>query len=223
MNKMSVKTKLGMGFGALLLVTLLVAGSDYRAIVRINDATDVAVGHVEAKVLSNALDSDVLAQDVSVRGFLLAGDEESVRSLGQQRKDFAEHMEAMGRLLATEEGKKLHSKIQNAEDHYSPLLEQEIELRRKGQTKEAVALAFSPQAVGVKKDLSSSLEKLGALSDNLRQSDGRTECIGGQRQDDGNGFGINGDDSGCNTSSVSYPLNHRRCLPYALYDSAGRR
>jgi len=168
MNKMSLKMKLGMGFGVLLLMTLLVAGNNYRAIGRIDQVTDVGLGHLEAKVLANALDSDVLAQSIGVRGFLLTGEEESVRALERERKDFAEHMTAMATLLTTEEGKKMQSRIQNAEDHYSPILDQEIELRRKGQTKEAVTLAFSPQTVEVKKELSSSLEEMGILSDKLK-------------------------------------------------------
>ena len=170
MNKMSLKMKLGMGFGVLLVVTLVVAGTSFRAIAKIDAVTDVAVGHLEGKSLSNAIDSDVNAQSAAVRGFLLTGEETSLTGLEQQRKEFAEHMDAVAKLVDTEEGKKMHARIQNAQDHYSSVVSQEIELRRKGQTKEAVALAFSPQTQETKKELTSSLEEYAALSDKLQSA-----------------------------------------------------
>src|ERR1700730_17856318 len=167
MNKMSLKMKLGMGFGVLLVVTLVVAGTSFRAIAKIDAVTDVAVGHLEGKSLSNSIDSDVNAQSSAVRGFLLTGEETSISALEKQRKQFAEHMDAVAKLVATEESKKMLARIQNAQEHYSSIVNQEIELRRKGQTKEAVALAFSPPTEEAKKDLSSSLEEYMALSDKL--------------------------------------------------------
>jgi methyl-accepting chemotaxis protein len=167
MNKLSLKMKLGMGFGVLQFVTLLVAGADYHALLRINDVTDVAVGHLQEKALSNALGSDVNAQAAAVRGFLLTGEGESLQALERKKKEFSEHMGAAGKLPITEEGKQLQTRIQNAQDHYSSVVDQEIELRRKGQSKEAVALEFNPQTQEAKRELDSSLDEFTALSDKL--------------------------------------------------------
>jgi methyl-accepting chemotaxis protein len=168
MNKMNLKMKLGMGFGVLLVITLVVAGTNYRSIAAIDHVTDVAVSHLEKKSLSNAVDSDVNAQSAAVQGFLLTGENDSLRALDQQRKEFAEHMDAVAKLLVSDEGKKAHARIQTAQDHYSSQLDQEVELRRKGQTKEAVALAFSPQTQETQKELSSAINDFQTLSGKLQ-------------------------------------------------------
>jgi methyl-accepting chemotaxis protein len=168
MNKMNLKMKLGMGFGVLLVLTLVVAGTNYRSIIAIDQVTDIAVGHLEKKSFSNAIDSDANAQSAAVRGFLLTGEGDSLRALDQQRKEFAEHMDAVAKLLVSDEGKKAHARIQTAQDHYSSQLDQEIELRRKGQTKEAVALAFSPQTQETQKELSTAISDFQTLSGKLQ-------------------------------------------------------
>jgi methyl-accepting chemotaxis protein len=168
MNKMSLKVKLGMGFGVLLVLTLAVAGTSYRSIVGIDQVTDVAVGHIEKKSLSNAIDSDVNAQSAAARGFLLTGEDDSLRALDQQKKEFAEHMDAAAKLLVSDEGKRAHARIQTAQDHYLLQVDQEIELRRKGQTKEAVAVAFSSQTQETTKELSSAIDDFQTLSGKLQ-------------------------------------------------------
>src|SRR5947207_12749117 len=102
MNKMSLKMKLGAGFGVLLVLTLVVAGTSYRSITAIDSVTDVVVSHLEEKALANAIDSDVNLQSAAVRGYLLTGDEEPLRQLDQQRKEFAENMGAVEKILVSE-------------------------------------------------------------------------------------------------------------------------
>ncbi len=168
MNKMSLKMKLGGAFGVLLVLTLLVAGTSFRSIANIDNVTDTAIGHLEKKALANAIDSDVNLQSAAARGYLLAGDDESLRMLAQQRKDFTEHMNAVEKILVSEEGKKAHARIHTAEDRYGTIVDQEIELRRNGETKEAVALAFNPQTRDVTKELGSAIEDFQSLSEKLK-------------------------------------------------------
>jgi methyl-accepting chemotaxis protein len=168
MNKMSLKMKLGAGFGVLLLLTLVVAGTSYHSISGIDLVTDQAIGHLEKKALTNAIDSDVNLQSAAVRGYLLTAEEESLRQLDKQRKEFAEHMGTVEKMLVSEEGKKAHARIRSAEDRYATIVDQEIELRRNGQTKEAVALAFNPQTKDTKKELASAIEDFQTLSDKLK-------------------------------------------------------
>jgi CHASE3 domain sensor protein len=49
MNKMSLKMKLGAGFGVLLVLTLVVAGTSYHSIAAIDSVTDTAVSHLEKR------------------------------------------------------------------------------------------------------------------------------------------------------------------------------
>jgi methyl-accepting chemotaxis protein len=168
MNKMSLKMKLGAGFGLLLLLMLAVAGTSYHSITGIDLVTDEAIGHLENKALANAIDSDVNLQAAAVRGYLLTGEDESLRQLDKQRKEFAEHMGAVEKILVSEEGKKAHARILSAEERYATVVDQEIELRRNGQTKDAVALAFNPQTKDIKKELASAIEDFQTLSDKLK-------------------------------------------------------
>jgi len=168
MNKMSLKMKLGAGFGMLLVLTLVVAGTSYRSITAIDSVTDLAVRHLEEKALTNAIDSDVNLQSAAVRGYLLTGDEEPLRQLDQQRKEFAEHMNSVDKMLVSEDGKKAQARIHSAGDRYTTIVDQEIALRRNGQTKEAVALAFNPQTRDIKTELTSAIEDFQSLSDKLQ-------------------------------------------------------
>jgi methyl-accepting chemotaxis protein len=168
MNKMSLTMKLGMGFAALLAITLAVAGTGYRSILAIDEVTDVAINHLETKSLSNQIDSDVNLQLAALRGYLLNGEEESLRVLEQQRKQFTEHMDAVAKRLGTQEGKQAHVRIQAAEERYTSVADQEVDLRRKGQTKEAVALAFNSQTLETTRELRAAIEDFQKLSDKLK-------------------------------------------------------
>jgi methyl-accepting chemotaxis protein len=169
MNKMSLKMKLGGGFGVLLVLTLMVAGTSYHSITAIDRVTDDAVAHLEKKSLANAIDSDMNLQSAALRGYLLAGDEESLRLLTQQKKEFAEHMDAVKKILVSEEGKRAHARILSAEEGYTTIVNQEVELRRNGQTKEAVTLEFVPQTRDIKKELGSAIEDFQSLSEKLQE------------------------------------------------------
>ncbi|MGA8153952.1 MAG: methyl-accepting chemotaxis protein [Terriglobales bacterium] len=168
MSKMSLKMKLGMGFGVLLLITLAVAATSYRSIVRIDVVTDQAVDHLEKKSLANAIDSDINLQSAAVRGYLLTGEYDSLNLLNQQRKEFADHMDAVAKMLVTDEGKKAHARISSAGERYTAVLNQEMQLRGSGQTKEAVSLAFSPETKQVETELSASIDDFLTLSDKLQ-------------------------------------------------------
>ena len=152
----------------MLVLTVMVAGISYRSITAIDFVTDLAVSHLEKKALANAIDSDVNLQSAAVRGYLLTGDEEHLRQLDEQRKQFAEHMGAVEKILVSAEGKEAHARIRSAESRYTTIVDQEIGLRRNGQAKEAVALAFNPQTKEITKELASAIENFQTLSDKLK-------------------------------------------------------
>ncbi len=181
MNKLSLKMKLGVGFGTILVLLLAVGLVSYFSIIRLNELGDTANLHMTKKALVSTCETDIQEQGNAVRGFLLSGNEETLQAYNEQVQEFKDHMDALLKLLITEKGKHLHSTILEKQVAFHDILQQEIGLRRAGKTKEAVELAFSPQAVQVKKDLAAASSDLRALTDDLAKQASEEQDASGAR------------------------------------------
>ena len=181
MNKLGLKMKLGLGFGAILVLMLVIGGISYSSIIKLNELGDTATLHLTKKALVSTCETDIQEQANAVRGFLLSGNEETLQAYNEQVQEFKEHMDALSKLLITEKGKHLHSVILEKQAAFHDILQQEIGLRRAGKSKEAVELAFSPQAAQVKKDLAAASADLRTLTDELAKKASEEQDAAGTR------------------------------------------
>ena len=169
MTKMSLKMKLGVGFGVLLVIMAGVGYVGYSSAGTISDLSDVAVKNAEKKELSQAIQIAVEKQTTGVRGFLLAGREDLLKHYEEGSTEFRESSSKLDKTLVTEQGKQLFAEIQRTAEGLGAITEQEIQLRRAGKIKEATDLAFSTRTSDTMNELRKASGDLLALEDKLQE------------------------------------------------------
>ena len=138
MSKMSLKMKLGVGFGTLLLILAVMGVVGYRA-VQLAETADETDQLLTQKDLTSDLDAAVEMQTVGVRGFLLTSREDMLKLDENGKRDFAETMDQLGKMLATGRGKQMHAEVARQYGHFC---DREIALRPAGKSEEALEMVL---------------------------------------------------------------------------------
>src|SRR5579872_2589597 len=168
MNKLSLKLKLGLGFGVLLLVLVAMGFVAYNSVGELADILKRTDDIMTKKDMSSQIEAALEKQSTGIRGFLLAGKEDLLKHDEEGKQQFVDTMERLGKMLVTDEGKKLHAEIGRSYEEFRRLADQEIQLRRAGKAKEAEDLAFDPQTNEVRNQLRKAIADLVALEDKLK-------------------------------------------------------
>jgi methyl-accepting chemotaxis protein len=157
MTKFRLKMQMGLGFGALLLIVLLLGGTAYKAAV----TTDVVSHNVESDTVKDGLTRVVRlaieTKRLSGRDVLLTGD---IKSLNAARADFQAKMDALKLQLSTEQGKKLFADIQQANVKYDESIDRAVELNRAGKRQEALDIFYGSGAQQIRADLKKTTDDL---------------------------------------------------------------
>src|SRR5579872_745733 len=107
MNRLSLKLKLSLGFGALLLVLAAMAFVAYNSVGQLADMSQRADEIMVKKDMSSQIEAALEKQSTGVRGFLIAGKEDLLKHDEEGKQQFVDTMERLGKMLVTDEGKKL--------------------------------------------------------------------------------------------------------------------
>jgi len=167
MNKLSLKMKLGLGFATLLLVITVVAGIGFYSTFRLSAVTDNIQVNDKKNLLAETMESALERQTTGVRGFLLTGKEDLLKVDQDGQQEFKEGANELQKLLVTEKGKKLFADITRSFEAWRDIANRQIELRRAGKTKEAEALAFSPETSQLRTSLRTSVADLQEIIEKL--------------------------------------------------------
>jgi len=168
MNKLSLKMKLGLGFGSLLLILVAMGFVANGSVSRLADISGRVDGMMTKKDTASQIEAETEKQTTGIRGFLLTGREDLLKIDSQGRQEFNENMGRLQRTITTEEGKQLHAEIRRSFDEFRAIADREIELRRGGKANEAVELAFSPPTSEARTHLRKALADFNALEDKLK-------------------------------------------------------
>ncbi|MGA8271479.1 MAG: methyl-accepting chemotaxis protein [Candidatus Sulfotelmatobacter sp.] len=169
MNKLNLKTKLGLGFGSLLLILVATGGVGYYSVGQLADISDRADIIMTRKDLSSQLSAALEKQTAGARGYILSGRADTLEHDEEGKREFADNMDKLAKLLSTEQGKKFHAEIRQAHEDYRAIVDQEIELKRSGKTKESEQLGFSPHTAEVRTQLRKAVTGIVALQDKLKE------------------------------------------------------
>jgi CHASE3 domain sensor protein len=112
MNKLSLKMKLGMGFGGVLLILILTGIVANNAVGQLDELSNRVEKMMAKKDMASLLEAGVEKQSTGIRGFLLSGRDDSLLHDEEGKKEFSENMEKLRQTIVTEEGKRLHGEIQ---------------------------------------------------------------------------------------------------------------
>jgi len=145
MRRLSLKMKLGMGFGGLLIVLGALGLVAYTAVGELAQISSRVDAVMASKDMASQIDAAIEKQTSGVRGFLLAGREDLLQHDEEGKRQFADNMDGLGKMLVTDESKRVYAEIRGTYDEFRGLADREIGLRRAGKTKEAEELAFSSQ------------------------------------------------------------------------------
>ena len=170
MNKLSLKMKLGLGFGSLLIILLAMGLMAYSSVGRLADISHRVDLVMTKKDLSSQIEAAIEKQSTGIRGFLLAGKEDLLKQDEDGKREFADNMEKLAQQLLTyEEGKKIQAEIRSGYDEFRAASDREIQLRRAGKTKEAVALMFGSQMTATRNQLRKAVADMVAFQDKLKE------------------------------------------------------
>jgi len=111
MNKLTLKMKLGLGFGSLLLILMVLGVVAYDSVGQLADISDQVDKIMAKKDMASQIEAGIEKQTTAVRGFLLAPKEDLLKHDEDGKKQYTENMEKLGKLLSHEEGKQLFAEI----------------------------------------------------------------------------------------------------------------
>ena len=170
MNKLSLKMKLGVGFGAILLIVTVLGVVGYESAVTTAELSAQVERQVHKRTLTRDVDMSVDKQLVALRAFLLTGVEEHLKSGDAAQVTFRESMDELEKQLQTEEGKKAFVAVQQLYGEYRPVMDQAIQIRRAGKTKEAVDLIFARETNDKRNELRKNTTALVEMIDRLKKT-----------------------------------------------------
>jgi methyl-accepting chemotaxis protein len=160
---LSLKMKLGLGFGTLLSVMTVVGGIGFYSTFRIGTATEAIQVNDKKNLLVQTMETALEKQTTGVRGFLLAGKEDLLKHDQDGQQEFKENAEELQKLLVTDKGKKLFADITRSFEAWREIANRQVELRRAGKTKEAEGLAFSSETAQLRNNIRGSITELQEL------------------------------------------------------------
>ena len=144
MRKMSLKAKLAVGFGALLVILVITGTSGYLALQRLNELSAVADQKATARYLVRAIQAVINDQKAEYRAFLLDSNEDEIKRYAANDELLKENLSQLEALLTTEEGKKMFAQLRQVSESYHDAMQRIVALKRAGKMKEAVALMRDP-------------------------------------------------------------------------------
>ena len=146
MNKLSLKMKLGVGFGVLLAILIIMGVVSYSSVRKLTELSATAESTGEKQLLAADVGSLFNSQKFYTRGFLLTGSEQERSRFQESTHKLTENMSELEKSLSTEEGRRVFGKTQHALEQYNSIVQRVFEMRSAGNTKEAVDLIFGSEA-----------------------------------------------------------------------------
>jgi len=169
MKNMSIKAKLGLGFGTVLVLMAVLAFVSYNSVGQLSETADRLRVSSDKKEMIEAMDIAIEKQTTGIRGFLLAGKEDLLKHDEDGKRELKENMEKVEKLLVTEADKRLFAEISKSDSEFRTIADKEIQLRRAGKAKEAAELAFSPRTAEIRNELRKAIAGLLEVEEKLKQ------------------------------------------------------
>lgn len=126
LSKLKIGTKIGGGFGIVLLLTVLVAVVAFTNIGTMKANTKEATGlRVDQLGLAYELAWSMSRHIMLARGYLLYGEESLLKQYEQEVQKFGENSDKLSEMLTTDKGKEIMRRITAGEAEYARLWQQE--------------------------------------------------------------------------------------------------
>jgi methyl-accepting chemotaxis protein len=173
-SKASLRLKLTLGFGVLIVALGANSLVGLWSVARLKNSRETLRLADEKRKLSLVMQSALEQQRAGVRGLLLGNT--SLDEFEDGRGKFQDASGKLPPLLKTAEGRQIFTEMMQASDSYGRLLDRELELRKSGKTKAAIALSLSSEAVAVRRSVNTAIDNM-----LRRQEDNRNAALDQER------------------------------------------
>jgi len=177
LNKLSLKMKLGVGFGLLLAILVVLGMAAYHTILNLDEARNEVDRKTAEKLLAISLETAAMKESSATRGYLLTGEEKMLERDERGKREIRQAIDNLAPLVKSEEGKRLYGEIQRTYEVFRAAADREIQFRREGKMKEALDV-MSTQTAPAFQALD---DATGAFTDHLTKTKARVD----QTQDAG--------------------------------------
>ncbi len=144
----------------------------YLAYNSVGQLADIAARAEQVMVKSNLasqIEAAMEKQTAGIRGFLLVGKEDLLKHDDEGKRQFAESMDKLSKLLVLDESKKLQADIRQSYATFRASSDRQIALRRAGKLKEAEAVMFSPQMNEARGEIHRALADVATVENRVRE------------------------------------------------------
>jgi methyl-accepting chemotaxis protein len=169
MSKLSIRLKLGICFGCLLLIIAVMGSVGYYSVNHLAALSHRVDQAMIKKDLASQVEAYIEMQTTGARGYLLSGKQETLKRDEEGREGYQTAIKELDRLVLTEEGRRCLSDITQSYAEYRTIVDKEIELRRAGHAKEAAEMGFTPHMTEVRNGLRTAVANMAALQEKRRE------------------------------------------------------
>jgi methyl-accepting chemotaxis protein len=141
----SLRAKLTLSFGALLLVMLTMSAISYVSLRTTARFSAAAETKAQEAYLARSIEALINARNADIGSFLLSGDEERMVKYQKHNRALAEEFSQLESLLTTDLGKRLFAQLRQTADEYNRGAQRVVALKRDHQTQAAADLLLGPE------------------------------------------------------------------------------
>jgi methyl-accepting chemotaxis protein len=167
--------KLGLGFGAVLLILAVMGLMAYRTVDKLATLSAKVEDRSHKVELAKTINLAVMKESSGTRGFLLSNKEDALERYDLGKREYKESVDILSATVTSEAGKKALAEVLRTYDLFLPLVESEISLHRAGKAKEALDV-MSGSAAAASKDLAKAVDDF-----IVTQENGKKEFLAEQR------------------------------------------
>ena len=168
MKNLSLKMKLVVGFGALLLILLTMGIISYTSVRKVNTLSAFVDQKGQATFYAASIFSRINDQKAEYRAYLLTNQQAEMDRYAGNSLKLADELDKLQGTLSTDKGRETVTHLRQTLDAYHAMIERAAALHRAGKTKQAVALTIAPQSDAVRADLGKTVADLVAFESDLR-------------------------------------------------------
>src|SRR6266700_3937691 len=138
MSKLSLKMKLAVGFGTLLIILVVIATVAYTAVGSLAEAAKEVDRKASEKEMLVKIELAVAKGRSGSASYLLLDRNEALEVDEEGKRDYKDSIEELAPLVHSDEGKRLFSEVQHSYENLRAVSDKEVQLRRSGKTKDAI-------------------------------------------------------------------------------------
>jgi methyl-accepting chemotaxis protein len=181
MKKLSLKMKLGVGFGTLLIITAAIGIISYNSMQRLAELAGWVDYRAQERFLTISIDSLINNQKSEYRNYLLSDNQEEMTRYAENSQKLEEDFNQLEAMLTTQEGKETVSRYRQLLGEYHVMVDRVVELHRAGKQKEALAVTSEPRSESMRAELGKTAVSFLEQVKKLKEAANAEEAATGKR------------------------------------------